>query len=509
MRLIGLGARFFGVRSVLPIIRSMEAGAYGAYMAQDETAQALAPDEREHRLDDVANAARGDGTTTQDPSQAIAARERWHRTGGGGTLRASIFGVSDGLVSNTSLVMGFAGATSESSTIVLLAGVAGLLAGAFSMAAGEYVSMRAQRELFERQIELERAELESVPEEEARELSLIYQAKGLPKTEADQVAARLMENPEIALDTLVREELGLDPSELGSPWGASGGSFVAFAFGALVPVVPFFFGSAADCRNRGERRVERARLFGSGRGGFAVHRDAAPCYSGVRQVGLGAAAATVTFAIGSISALRPAFRRQHAEHVLVVLAERGRGQPDVRRRFTQAPGQAVDLHFAGERRDRLLTWLASRLVPRGCRLLSRCRCGCLRRCVAGPTARRRSHPRRRCARRPMRRLAAATAISESLAADSECEVEASGVAITTSEIAARRCELSRPTGSRVERAAVLVDVQTLEVGRATQRIAGGRLDLDHLRAEVAEQPPGVGRPAGRQVEHADAVAAPA
>jgi VIT1/CCC1 family predicted Fe2+/Mn2+ transporter len=293
VRLIGLGARLFGVRSVLPIIRSLEAGAYGAYMAQDETAQALAPDEREHRLT-MSRLERGGA----EPTELIAARERWHRTGGGGTLRASIFGISDGLVSNTSLVMGFAGATTESRTIVL-AGVAGLLAGAFSMAAGEYVSMRAQRELFERQIELERAELQSVPEEEARELSLIYQAKGLPRDEADQVAARLMENPDVALDTLVREELGLDPSELGSPWGASGGSFVAFAFGALAPVVPFLFGSASVGVIALSAALSGVALFGVG-AGVSMFTGRSMIYSGARQVALGAAAAAVTFAIGSL-----------------------------------------------------------------------------------------------------------------------------------------------------------------------------------------------------------------
>lgn len=295
VRLIGLAARIFGVRAVLPVIRSMEAGAYGAYMAQDETAQAMAPDEREHR---IAISRMERGTTNQDPAEYIAARESWHRTGGGGTLRASVFGISDGLVSNTSLVMGFAGATSESRTI-LLAGVAGLLAGAFSMAAGEYVSMRAQRELFERQIELERAELAAVPEEEAKELSLIYQAKGLPKEEADKVAARLMANPEIALDTLVREELGLDPSQLGSPWGASGGSFVAFAFGALVPVVPFLFGSAEAGVVVISAVLSGIALFAVG-AGVSMFTGRSTVYSGVRQVALGAAAAVVTFIIGSL-----------------------------------------------------------------------------------------------------------------------------------------------------------------------------------------------------------------
>jgi VIT1/CCC1 family predicted Fe2+/Mn2+ transporter len=293
VRAIGLAARTFGVRSVLPIVRGLEAGAYGAYMAQDEAAQAMAPDEREHRKT-MSRLERGG----QEPSEVILSRESWHRTGGGGALRATIFGVSDGLTSNTALVMGFAGAATSGS-FVLLAGIAGVIAGAFSMATGEYVSMRAQRELFERQIELERAELQSAPEEEMRELSLIYQAKGLPKSEADATAVRLMENPDIALNTLVREELGLDPSELGSPWGAASGSFVAFGLGALLPVIPFFFGSASAPFIAVSAGLSAVALFGVG-AGVSLFTGKSMLYSGARQVALGAAAATVTFIIGSI-----------------------------------------------------------------------------------------------------------------------------------------------------------------------------------------------------------------
>jgi vacuolar iron transporter family protein len=206
--------------------------------------------------------------------------------------------VSDGLTSNTALVMGFAGAATSGS-FVLLAGIAGVIAGAFSMATGEYVSMRAQRELFERQIELERAELQSAPDEELRELSLIYQAKGLPKSEADATATRLMENPDVALNTLVREELGLDPSELGSPWGAASGSFVAFGLGALLPVIPFFFGSASAPFIAVSAALSAIALFGVG-AGVSLFTGKSMLYSGARQVALGAAAATVTFIIGHI-----------------------------------------------------------------------------------------------------------------------------------------------------------------------------------------------------------------
>jgi VIT1/CCC1 family predicted Fe2+/Mn2+ transporter len=293
VRALGLAARTFGVRSVLPIVRSLEAGAYGAYMAQDEAAQAIAPDEREHRLTMSRLERRG-----QEPSELITQRERWHRTGGGGTLRATIFGVSDGLVSNTALVMGFAGAQVDAD-FVLLAGTAGLLSGAFSMGAGEYVSVRAQRELYERQIELERSELESIPDEEMRELSLIYQAKGLPKVEADVTAARLMENPEVALDTLVREELGLDPAELGSPWGASISSFLAFAIGAFIPVIPFVFGDASTPVVAVSAALSAVALFAVG-AGVSLFTGKGALYSGTRQVAIGAAAAAVTYAIGRL-----------------------------------------------------------------------------------------------------------------------------------------------------------------------------------------------------------------
>jgi VIT1/CCC1 family predicted Fe2+/Mn2+ transporter/rubrerythrin len=295
VRMVGFFARRFGVRAVLPIVRGMEAGAYGMYMAQDETAQLIAPDEREHGR----TLARLLRQRQVDPVEEIVARETWHRTGGGGTLRASVFGISDGLVSNTSLVMGFAGAQTEGK-FVLLAGVAGLLAGAFSMAAGEYVSMRTQRELFEHQIELERGELEEAPEEEKRELLLIYRAKGLQHEQAESMAARLMENPEAALDTLVREELGLDPSELGSPWGASIGSFLAFAAGALVPVVPFFFGTNAGTPFVvASAAFSAVALFAVG-AALSLFTGRSALVSGGRQFALGALAAALTFGIGRI-----------------------------------------------------------------------------------------------------------------------------------------------------------------------------------------------------------------
>jgi VIT1/CCC1 family predicted Fe2+/Mn2+ transporter len=161
-----------------------------------------------------------------------------HRGGLGSNLRATVFGVSDGLVSNASLVLGVAGA-GASTSYVLLTGTAGMLAGALSMAAGEYVSVRSQREMYEYQIALEREELAEYPEEEAEELALIYEARGVEIGQAREVSRALMAKPEQALDVLSREELGLNPDDLGSPFGAALSSFLSFGVGAAVPLIPF------------------------------------------------------------------------------------------------------------------------------------------------------------------------------------------------------------------------------------------------------------------------------
>ncbi|WP_254258464.1 VIT1/CCC1 transporter family protein [Methylovorus sp. MM2] len=176
------------------------------------------------------------------PQNSGEIEDRHRGASSGGGFRAAVFGVNDGLVSIACLVMGVAGAASTNTTI-LLTGVAGLLAGAFSMAAGEYISMRSQREMFEYQIGLERAELAQYPEEEAGELALIYMARGMTEDEAKPLAARIVANPKLALDTLAREELGLNPDELGSPWFAAISSFFAFLCGGLVPLLPYLFGN--------------------------------------------------------------------------------------------------------------------------------------------------------------------------------------------------------------------------------------------------------------------------
>jgi VIT1/CCC1 family predicted Fe2+/Mn2+ transporter len=155
-------------------------------------------------------------------------------------LRAAVFGVNDGLLSNASLILGVAGAQVHSS-VILISGVAGLLAGAFSMGSGEYVSVRSQREMLEHQLELEKHELDTYPEEEAAELALIYEARGVPREDAERIATALIQNPEKALETLAREELGINPDELASPWGAAISSFISFVIGAAIPLLPFLF----------------------------------------------------------------------------------------------------------------------------------------------------------------------------------------------------------------------------------------------------------------------------
>jgi VIT1/CCC1 family predicted Fe2+/Mn2+ transporter len=293
---IVLLARIFGTKAVSDLVTALEGDEEEMYDAQSSPeVQAIAADEREH-----AEIWRKLKDPDYHPDRNIAERERWHRSGRSGTLRAVIFGVSDGLVSNLALVMGVVGASSQTDTpahFILLAGVAGLLAGAFSMAAGEYISMQSQRELFERQIALERAELEAMPEEEEAEMAAIYRAKGFRDDEAKAIAHRLFENPERALEQLIREELGLDPDELGSPFGAAFGSFVAFALGAFVPVLPFLIGSGTAAFVAA-LVLSLIALFAVG-GGVSLLTGRGVLFSGARQVAIGAAAAIVTYVVGT------------------------------------------------------------------------------------------------------------------------------------------------------------------------------------------------------------------
>ena len=316
IRTIVLFARLFGTHAVRDMVQALEGDEEQTYTAQaSPEVEAIAADEREHAAmwqrmsapgakDAAAAAAIGPSTAATGrvvvrPGD-IAASERWHRAGRSGTLRAVIFGVSDGLVSNLALVMGIAGASSGASSgagsFVLLAGIAGLLAGSFSMAAGEYISMQSQRELFERQIALERAELEAMPAEEQAELASVYRSKGFTQAEAETIAARMFKDPKQALDTLVREELGLDPDELGSAWGAAGGSFVAFAIGASIPVIPYLLAPAGSAFV-GSIALSIVALFAVG-AGVSLLTGRGMLFSGGRQVLIGAAAAIVTYVVG-------------------------------------------------------------------------------------------------------------------------------------------------------------------------------------------------------------------
>jgi VIT1/CCC1 family predicted Fe2+/Mn2+ transporter len=220
-----------------------------------------------------------------------------HRATGGGTLRAAVFGANDGVVSNTCLILGVAGAAAEP-RIVLLTGVAGLLAGAFSMAAGEYVSVRSQRELYEHQIAQERAELDRYPEEEAEELALIYAARGAPMEEARVMTRAMLSNREEALRTLAREELGLNPDDLGSPWGAAISSFIAFSLGATVPLLPFLIDRGSHSL-WGSCAVSGAALFIIG-AVLSLFSGRSALLGGLRMLGIGAAAGAATYFIGGL-----------------------------------------------------------------------------------------------------------------------------------------------------------------------------------------------------------------
>jgi VIT1/CCC1 family predicted Fe2+/Mn2+ transporter len=225
-----------------------------------------------------------------------------HETRGASVVRPVVFGATDGLVCNLSLIMGVAGASSaggEDPHAIVIAGIAGLLAGGFSMAVGEYVSVRSQRELLEYQIDLQRHQLHHTPEQEHDILCEIYEAKGLSRAEAELIVKRIMNDPERAIDTFVREEIGLSAETMGSPVAAGLGSLCAFAVGAMVPLLPFLILA------RGALPFTLS-IVGSGVALFAIglavsrltHRHA--IWTGVRQVSLGGLAAAVTFGIGSL-----------------------------------------------------------------------------------------------------------------------------------------------------------------------------------------------------------------
>ena len=218
-----------------------------------------------------------------------------HRDVRGGGARAAVFGISDGLVTNVSLVLGMAGA-SPGAAIVRLAGVAGLVAGSFSMAAGEYLSMRAQRELMERELEVERRALSDNPRAEAAELRSMYVRRGIEPSVAQDMANEVMQDPDLALETHAREEMGITDQSLGSPWQAAAASFVTFAIGAFIPLLPWLLTS-------GTLAVVLSVVL-SGLAALAVgavlatFTERSMIASALRQLAVTAVAAAVTFGVG-------------------------------------------------------------------------------------------------------------------------------------------------------------------------------------------------------------------
>ncbi|MHB1785337.1 MAG: VIT1/CCC1 transporter family protein [Acidimicrobiales bacterium] len=222
--------------------------------------------------------------------------EHVHRDIQGGAARAGVFGVSDGLVTNVSIILGVAGAH-PATGVVRLAGLVSLVGGAFSMAAGEYISMKAQKELLEREIEVERREIHRRPEWERRELARLYESRGVDPQVASELATEMHRDPEVALETHAREELGIHTDQLGSPWAAAVSSFITFAVGALVPLVAWFVAS-------GNGALVGAVISG-GVGavlvgaGLSLFTGRSWAFSAMRQLGITAVAAAVPFGIGS------------------------------------------------------------------------------------------------------------------------------------------------------------------------------------------------------------------
>ena len=288
-------ARRFGVETVLPIVDTLERSDVTQYDEQPEAAAAGLPaDERSHAriIQAMAQSSRG-GLSGGELAQ-IEGRHR----GGGNALRAGVLGANDGIVSNLSLVVGVAGAD-LSSHAVLVTGIAGLIAGACSMAMGEWLSVNSAREMAKAQIDVEAQELREFPEEEKQELALIYQAKGLGEREAKLLAEGIIGDKNAALDTLAREELGIDPNALGgSAWAAAGISFLLFAGGAAMPILPFAVLSG-DAAVWAGAALSGAVMFLIG-AGTTLFTGRGVLFSGARQLFVGLGAAAVTFAIGRL-----------------------------------------------------------------------------------------------------------------------------------------------------------------------------------------------------------------
>jgi VIT1/CCC1 family predicted Fe2+/Mn2+ transporter len=294
-RVLVWSARRFGPRSILPTVAERETAGRNDYAAQPETAHTRMPaQERSHARVLQSLLTRPEGAAGSE----LARIEGRHRSVGGNALRAAVLGANDGLCSNLALVTGVAGATTGAHAI-LVTGLAGLIAGACSMALGEWISVTSSRELAQRELGVERDELAAAPEEEREELQLIYEAKGIPKEEARQLSQRLLADHGAALDVLAREELGIDPSELGgSARVAAVTSFLLFAFGAIFPVLPYVFttGTTAIVASL---LISSIALFGIG-AAITLFTGRPVWVSGGRQTVLGLGAAGLTFGLGSL-----------------------------------------------------------------------------------------------------------------------------------------------------------------------------------------------------------------
>ena len=289
-------ARRYGARTILATVASREYKDRNEYLSQPETTSTrMVEQERSHaRVLQSILVAHAEGA----PGSEVARVEGRHRRVGGNALRAAVLGANDGLCSNLALMMGVAGAAgTQNGRAVLLAGAAGLVAGAFSMAFGEWISVTSSRELAEREVNVEREELEHEPEEEREELQLIYEARGLPQAEAKELSERLITDSKNALDVLTREELGLDPAELGgSPAMAALTSFFLFAIGAAFPLVPFLLALGRRAMI-GSFAVSALALFAIG-AAISLFTGRSVWRSGSRQLAIGLAAAAVTYGIG-------------------------------------------------------------------------------------------------------------------------------------------------------------------------------------------------------------------
>ena len=289
LRFYRLATRLLGTTRVVPWLVREEARDINTY-ASDPEARDLAVEERRH--------ARVLREMTADRDVRAGLRpESGQWFADGGKFRAAVLGVNDGLVSNFSLVMGVAGGTNRSE-FILLAGIAGLFAGAFSMAAGEYVSMRSQRDVYEHRIRNEEIELQEWPEEEEEELVLIYQAKGFSLEDSKSIAKQIMTRPDVALQTMAREELGIEPSQLGSPSGAAFSSFAAFVAGALVPILPYLVG-AGTMTIMLSAVVSAVALMLVG-GILAAVSGKSAAWGALRMLLAGGSAAAVTYGVGRL-----------------------------------------------------------------------------------------------------------------------------------------------------------------------------------------------------------------